>query len=389
MTPLERTYAEAEPGGVDLTVRPARVAATVYRAPTEAPVHTSFGTMTDRPAVLVEVEDADGARGWGEIWCNFPTCGAEHRARLVETVAAPMLIGETFASPVRAFAEIETRCRVLALQTGEDGPLAQMLAGVDIALWDLAARRTGLPLYRLLGGEQGAMAAYASGLNPRGAPEAIARAREGGHTAFKVKTGFGAADLATLADAAAALGEGDLLMTDANQAWDFDGATRMTEALGDLGPAWLEEPIPVDRPKAEWQLLAQSSPIPLAGGENLRGLAAFQAAADSGALAVIQPDTCKWGGITGTLAAARAIRGRGRRYCPHYLGGGIGLSASAHLLAAVGGDGLLEIDVNANPLRDLLAPELARVAGDRVELDEVPGLGSEPDLDALADCRVS
>ena len=56
----------------------------VYRAPIETPVMTSFGTMRDRPAVLVRIEDGDGCFGWGEVWCNYPTCGAEHRARLVE-----------------------------------------------------------------------------------------------------------------------------------------------------------------------------------------------------------------------------------------------------------------------------------------------------------------
>ena len=68
----------------------ARLEAHVLRWPVEVPVRTSFGTMHDRPAVLVRVEDDDGAVGWGEAWCNFPSCGAEHRARLIETVLAPL-----------------------------------------------------------------------------------------------------------------------------------------------------------------------------------------------------------------------------------------------------------------------------------------------------------
>jgi D-galactarolactone cycloisomerase len=61
----------------------------VFRCPISTPVRTSFGNMHDRPAVFVRVEDEDGAVGWGETWCNFPSCGAEHRARLLETVVAP------------------------------------------------------------------------------------------------------------------------------------------------------------------------------------------------------------------------------------------------------------------------------------------------------------
>ena len=60
----------------------ARVEAHVFRAPIQQPVRTSFGSMTERVAVFVRAEDSDGARGWGEIWCNFPTASAEHRALL-------------------------------------------------------------------------------------------------------------------------------------------------------------------------------------------------------------------------------------------------------------------------------------------------------------------
>ena len=129
-----------------------RLEAWVLRWPAATPVHTSFGTMQDRPAVLVRVEDAEGAHGWGEAWCNFPACGAEHRARLIETVLAPLVVGRAFASPAAAYAEMTHKTAVLALQSGEPGPIAQAIAGVDIAMHDLAARRAGLPLWRHLGG---------------------------------------------------------------------------------------------------------------------------------------------------------------------------------------------------------------------------------------------
>jgi L-alanine-DL-glutamate epimerase-like enolase superfamily enzyme len=128
----------------------ARIEAHVLRWPVKVPVRTSFGTMHDRPAVLVRVEDAEGAFGWGEAWCNFPSCGAEHRARLIETVLAPLVTERAFASPEHAFREMSARTAVLAIQSGEPGPIAQAIAGVDIALHDLAARRAGLPLWRTL-----------------------------------------------------------------------------------------------------------------------------------------------------------------------------------------------------------------------------------------------
>jgi len=173
-------------------------------------------------------------------------------------------------------------------------------------------------------------------------------------------------------------------MVDANQAWDLDTALAMAERLAVEAPVWLEEPLRADRPIAEWQRLAQASPVPLAAGENAIGTDAFAAIVKSGAIAVVQPDLAKWGGISGVLRVIDGIADAGLRYCPHYLGAGIGLLASAHLLAARGRpDGLLEVDSNENPLRSALCPPLARVEAGAIRLDSTPGLGVEPDLAAL------
>ncbi|MDN3516473.1 mandelate racemase/muconate lactonizing enzyme family protein [Aquisalimonas lutea] len=372
--------------GVPLEVPPlTRLDVHVFRAPIDTPVRTSFGTMTDRPAVLVRIEDEDGCHGWGEIWCNFPTCGAEHRGRLAASVLAPRLLGRAFPSPVDAFAALERETRVLALQTREYGPIAQAIAGVDVALWDLVARRAGQPLWQCLGagGAQPRVPVYASGINPDGAVESVARAREAGYSAFKIKIGFDPdADRAVIERLAAAMGPGEGFMVDANQAWTPAQARRLLPALAEAGAGWLEEPMPADTPVDAWRALAGDSPVPLAGGENLATEAQFIDAADGGWLQVIQPDLCKWGGVSRCVPVARYVLGAGRRYCPHYLGGGIGLIASGHALAAVGGDGLLEVDVNANPLRETLAQPFPRVADGGMALSTVPGLGVEPDLDA-------
>jgi D-galactarolactone cycloisomerase len=372
------------PGTAAVSVR--RVETFVFRAPIDAPVVTSFGEMHSRPAVLVRLEDADGAWGWGEVWCNFPACGAEHRARLLDTVLTPLLLATPMSSVPETTRALEAALRTLAVQTGEWGPLAQVLAGVDIALWDLAARRAGQPLARLLGGTNTMrrVPTYASGINPGDVPRILEGSRAAGYRAFKIKVGFGhEADLAALARARACLAPGERLMLDANQAWSGDEALRMAEALAAFGPEWLEEPLGADRPLDEWRRLAASSPVPLAGGENLRGTAAFERAIETGVMQVVQPDICKWGGFTGCLPVARAVLAAGRRYCPHFLGAGIGLMASAHLLAAAGGDGLLEVDANPNPLREILgSPFLPLDSEGRLPLPTTPGLGVEPDLKA-------
>jgi D-galactarolactone cycloisomerase len=363
--------------------------ARVFRCPIETPVVTSFGVMRDRPMVLVRVEDADGAVGWGEAWCNFPTVGAEHRARLVESVLAPLAEGVPVASPAEAFRRLTEKTAVLALQSGEPGPLAQCIAGVDIALWDLAARRAGQPLWRMLGGTSPRVRVYASGLNPE-SPQALAAARQReGYRAFKLKVGFGIErDVANLAALRSALGEEAELMVDANQAWSLDEATAAVTKFEPFALSWLEEPLRADRPWSEWRALAKETAIPLAAGENLASEAAFEAALGSSALGVVQPDIAKWGGFSGGLPVAMNILAAGLRFCPHYLGGGIGLLASAHLLAAAGGDGALEVDANPNPLRMLTCGPLARVADGAAQLGDEPGLGATPDLAALERYRV-
>ncbi len=351
---------------------------------------TSFGNMTDRPAVIVRLEDQDGVEGWGEVWCNYPACGAEHRAKLIATVFAPLLIGYSFEAPQEVFDCLTERSHVLAIQTAEIGPIAQCIAGLDIAVWDLTARKSGSPLHRLLGGEASSVSIYASGVNPTDAPETIERARRDGFRAFKVKIGFGHdEDLAVLSEVCSGLTAGEKLMADANQAWTIEQAREFVDRAGNVPLSWLEEPLRADRPDEEWRALAEQTKIPIAAGENVRGQLDFEHKINSGYLGVVQPDICKWGGISANLPIVRDILAAGVRYCPHYLGGGIGLVASAHLLAAVGGDGTLELDYNTNPLREGLADPLPAVVDGTITLTGEPGLGVKPDPDRVREFVVA
>lgn len=365
-------------------IRLRSIGVSVYRVPIETPVQTSFGVLRDRAAVVVRATDEDGCEGWGEIWCNFPTVGAEHRARLLAETVAPIVLARAWASPAECYAATTAAVRVLAIQCGEPGSLAQVVAGVDIAMWDLVARRQQQPLWRMLGGHSGRVHVYASGLNPT-QPErlALAKAAEG-YTTFKLKVGFGAQrDVANLSNLRTALGDAANLMVDANQAWEVEEAIQMATQLAPMRPLWLEEPIAADAPIAHWQHLATHSPIPLAAGENLRA-GDFTRFLQARCLRVLQPDVAKWGGFTGCLPLGDAAASASAWLCPHWLGGGIGLLATLHLKAAIGGEGYAEIDANPNPLRELLAGDLPPVHEGAVTLPEVAGLGARPDLMALA-----
>jgi D-galactarolactone cycloisomerase len=366
------------------------VEAHVFRTPIKEPVRTSFGTMTERSAVFVRVEDSDGACGWGEIWCNFPNASAEHRALLFTDIVAPRALGKSLDDPVALWAGIDRALHVLRVQSGDAGALSAAAAGLDLAIHDLRARKRGLPLWRALGGtDDSALPVYASGINPGpAATDTVARMRATGYRAFKIKVGFGEeTDLGSLRPAAKSLQKGERLMVDANQGWDLADACRMAPKLAEFGLSWIEEPLMADRPLGEWTQVAAAAPAPLAAGENLRGAGTFQAAIESGLLGILQPDVAKWGGHSGCLPVARAALAAGRTYCPHFLGGAIGLVHSLHLLAAVRGPGLLEVDANPNPLREGLLGDIFVVREGSVSLPGGQGLGLEPDIKEFASLR--
>lgn len=358
-----------------------------YRYPLTTPVITSFGRMKDRPAVFVRIEDADGHVGWGEVWCNFPAPGAEHRVRLVNEVLAPALIGSTVPEPSAAFERLTQGTSVLALQSGEAGPFAQSIAGIDLAVWDLHARRQNLALWRLLGGAKRKIKVYASGINPVGSEQTAEAALGRGYRALKLKIGFDpATDRANLAALRRLVGEGQLA-ADVNQGWTIAQALELAPQLDRFDLAWLEEPIRADRPRQEWKQLHDTVRFPLAAGENIASYADFAEVLGEPVLGVVQPDIAKWGGLSACAGIARDILASKKMFCPHYLGAGIGLLASAHLLAGVGGDGLLEVDCNENPLRDRFCGPVLDVRDGMIELGDEAGLGITPDLASIEEYR--
>ena len=364
----------------------ARVEGFVFRAPIVEPVANAFGTMRNRPALFVRVTASDGAWGWGEVFCNFPQVGAEHRARLLDSIFAPLMEKKEFADAQDLRWTLEAQTRRMAIQCGEPGAFSQVSGGLETAMWDMAARRAGVPLWQLLddtgrGGRR--VRVYASGIGPE-RPAEIARARHAeGFRAFKLKVGFDTArDRASLVAMREALGMEADIMIDANQAWSPEQAPGRIAALADLKPFWVEEPLAADESAADWRSLARDVGIPLAGGENLRGEAQFREVIDAGYLRYVQPDVGKWGGLGGCRAVARHAEAQGAVFCPHWLGGGIGLAASLHLRAALGEAGYAEVDANPNPLREEVFE--FRVSDGWVELGRAAGLGVEPDLARLA-----
>lgn len=365
------------------------VRAACYRFPLSTPVVTSFGRMQNRPAVFVRIEDDDGLTGCGEAWSNFPSVGGEHRTRIVNEILAPLIEGHSLTHPQDIFEKLSRQMDVLALQSGEPGPFAHSIAGVDLAMWDLYAKRQRLPLWRLLGGAGPQIKVYASGINPTGSVAMAEEAQRRGHRGFKLKIGFDRQqDHDNLRQLRSVVGN-SMLAADANQAWSLSEALERSPALSEFDLAWLEEPLRADRPRHEWKTLGQAIDTPLAAGENVASREGFEQLIGEDVVKVIQPDAAKWGGLSECVDIGRAALKAGRSFCPHYLGGGIGLLASAHLLAAVGGDGFLEIDSNHNPLRDDFCGPAAIVSDGTVTLNDEPGLGIDINLSSIEKFRTA
>lgn len=365
-----------------------RVQTHLFRVPLKTPVVLSFGTMLARWALLVSIEDEDGHIGWGEVWCNFPDCGAMHREKLIHQIFIPLLTGVTFQRPEELSSMLRAKTRILKIQTAEIGPIEQCIAGLDCALWDLYARQQETPLFRLLGGKSQQVKTYASGINPGGVGDTIQAVRGQGYRRFKVKVGFGHdADLKTLTEARSAAGPLELAC-DANQAWELSEALLHITAFESFGLSWIEEPLSADRPLEDWQAITEGTSIRIAVGENLNNDDQFNSIMMKSGVRVIQPDLAKWGGITGCRRVATAAQAHQINYYPHYLGAAVGLIASAHLLAATNPEGLLEVDVNENPLRTSLLDQSFTHRDGTLDLTDLPGLGFTPDLDLIERYRV-
>lgn len=282
----------------------------------EVPLTRPWASDVTSVSVLpVEVTCSDGVVGHGFSWT--PTIGASAvRALLSDDLtrwwrgrpADPALWGEAWKHLHEA---------------GGGGITTIALAGVDVALWDAAARRAGLGIADLIGRRHERLPVYGSGINLHySLDDLLAQVRrwvEAGHDAVKVKVGRPDPhhDLDRLRAVREVLGPDRRLMIDANQRWDLAAADRALALFAEVSPAWIEEPLRADDLAAHREL-RQRTGIPIAVGENLHTVHRFREAIDAG-LDVLQPNVVRVGGITPFLEIARLVESAGRTLAPHLL----------------------------------------------------------------------
>lgn len=341
------------------------------------------GAHTVSVFVLVKVHTDEGLVGIGEVSCTPGWSGEDHvsATHFVETYLSPALVGQDPSDIERCSRAMD---RALA-----GNPFTK--AGVEIALWDLLAKRAGLPLYELLGGAVRDVVPTkfsVSGVEPDRAADIATWAVEQGFTAMKVKVGIDPdEDVARVAAVREAIGPHVRLGVDANGGWLPRVAVRTIERLAEFDLYFVEQPVPAH--DVSWLAdVRRRTSLPIVADESVFGLQDAMAVVRSGAADVLSVYVGKGGGI-GPMRKMAAVAEAAGIVCTigSNLEMGVAGAAMIHVAASTPG-----IDAESFPCDilspfyyqgDLLAEPLAIGAG-TARAFERPGLGIELDEDKVA-----
>jgi len=323
---------------------------------------------------IVTITDSDGATGTGYSY-TIGT-GGSSVMRLLADHLAPRIIGKDADQIEAIWRDLEffTHATTIGAIT------AIAIAAIDTALWDLRARKQGLPLWKLAGGAKDRCPLYTTEggwlhIEPEALVDDALRAQAEGFRGSKVKIGkpHGSEDFARLFAVRKAVGDGYEIMTDCNQAFGVDEAIRRADRLRDLDLAWIEEPLPADDIDAHVRL-SNSTSTPIAVGESLYSIRHFRGYMQKGACSIVQVDVGRIGGITPWLKVAHTAEAFDMSVCPHFL-----MELHVSLVCAVQNGKYVEY---IPQLDDLTGKKMQVVDGMAVAPNE-PGLGIDWDWDAV------
>lgn len=276
----------------------------LYRIPLTPPLSDStHGLITAFELVTVRLRDSEGNEGVGYTYTVGRNGGAAHA--VLARDLPEVVLGEE-ADRIEA---IWHKVWWAQHYGGRGGPTVLAQSALDIALWDLKARKLGQPLWRLLGGFDPAVPCYAGGVDLELPLDDLLRQTDGnlakGFRAIKMKVGRPslAEDVARIAAMRRHLGDGFPLMVDANMRWSVDEAVRAARSFQPLGLVWLEEPIVPDDVLGHVRVVRDGG-MPIATGENLRTLWDFTQLIAAGGVTFPEPDVTNCGGITSFMKIA-------------------------------------------------------------------------------------
>ena len=355
----------------------------------------SQGWVDQRATTLVKITTEDGLVGWGE--------GAA--ASLIDELLAPLIIG---GDPMQRAGLWERMFHALYNANIFVGLAGSPLSAIDIALWDLAGKATGLPAHALLGGKvRDRVAVYATGLyyTEGEFPERLldeARSYvEQGFTGMKTKVGGLTVeeDVRRVRALREAIGPDVRLMVDANEAYNATTAIRIGHKLAELDLMWFEEPVNAQDVEAYLQV-KDALPMAIAGGENLRTRFEFKDYLARRAYDIAQPDIMHCGGITEMARICAMANAHGVQVNPHVWGSPIMIAATLHLTATLppcptardpqpyAQEPVMEFDRTPSAIRQQVCAEPFDQRDSYIRVPEGPGLGIEVDEYVVRDLSI-
>ena len=329
--------------------------------------------------IIVSVHTDEGIIGYGEAFGY----GVPHAtAAVIDRTLRPLLIGE---DPTR-IAAIQDRLFRQTHLFGRYGVTTFAISGIDIALWDIAGKCAGLPLYRLFGGASADhVPVYASLVRYSDCDEvrpAVEHALAAGYTAIKLHQ----LDVESLAMTRKTAGPGAKLMMDVNCAWTPEQALEKARQFAPYDPLWLEEPLWPPEDFAGLARLEKSGKIPIGSGENACTVHQFHRMLEAGAASYIQPSVVKVGGISEWRKIAALAETYNVSIAPHSPYFGPGFIATVHLIAATLQAQWLEYIYLF--LENSVFKDFPSVENGRFPVPQEPGLGLEMDSDILDRYRI-
>lgn len=292
--------------------------------------------MTEVALLFAAVESEQGLEGIGFSYSK--RAGGPGLFAHAKEVA-PDLVGED----PNDIARLSTKLLWAGASVGRSGLALQAIAAFDVALWDLKAKRAGLPLAKLIGSQRGSVRCYntSGGFlhTPLGqVKENADRSLAAGIGGIKIKVGHPdrRVDLGRVAALREHLGDDVALMVDANQQWERDDALRIGRQLEPFGLTWIEEPL--DAYDAEGHArLADRLDTPIATGEMLSSVAEHTRLIEARAADILQPDGPRIGGVTPFLRLLTLAEHAGLRLAPHFA-----MQLHIHLAAATTAESWVE-----------------------------------------------
>ena len=346
----------------------------------------SQGWINQRATTLVKITTEDGLVGWGE--------GAA--ASLIDELLAPLVIG---GNPMQRAGLWERMVHALYNANIFVGLAGSALSAIDIALWDLTGKATGLPAHVLLGGKvRDRVAVYATGLYytegefPNWLLDEARCYVKQGFTGMKTKVGGLTVeeDVRRVRALRETIGPDVRLMVDANEAYYATTAIRIGHKLTDLDLMWFEEPVNAQDIEAYLQV-KDALPMAIAGGENLRTRFEFKDYLARRAYDIAQPDIMHCGGITEMARICSMANAYGIQVNPHVWGSPIMIAATLHLTATLppcptardpqpyAQEPVMEFDRTPSAIGQQVCSEPFDQRDSHIQVPEGPGLGVEVD----------